>query len=120
GSAAPVHRYGLGRYTIPPRSPSAASPMFGLLRLALLLALLAPAALAQVEDDFSDGDFTNDPPWTGETDRFTVVPFGADFSLRSDGIAANDTIYLATASEAAFGRWAFTFRYEANLTTANG
>src|SRR5690606_29294161 len=103
-----------------PRSPSAASPMFGLLRLALLLALLAPAALAQVVDDFSDGDFTNDPPWTGETDRFTVVPFGADFALRSDGIAANDTIYLATASEAAFGRWAFTFRYEANLTNANG
>ena len=96
--------------------------MSGLRRaLPLLLALLwTPAALAQVQDDFADGDFTADPAWTGDTDRFTVVPFGADFALRSDGLAASDTIALATASNVAAGRWTFTFRWEANLTNANG
>ena len=89
--------------------------------LALLLALLCTsAALAQVQDDFADGDFTADPPWTGDTDRFTVVPFGDDFALRSDGLAASDTIALATTSNVASGRWTFTFRWEANLTNANG
>ena len=72
--------------------------MLGLRRALPLLLLLAPAALAQVQDDFADGDFTADPAWTGDTDRFTVVPFGADFALRSDGLAASDTIALATAS----------------------
>ncbi len=88
--------------------------------LALLLFLLAPAALAQVQDDFADGDFTANPAWQGDTDRFIVVPFGADFGLRSDGLAENDTIALATISDVASGRWAFTFRHEANLTNANG
>ncbi len=96
--------------------------MLGLRRaLPLLFALLlAPAALAQVEDYFADGDFTAKPPWTGDADRFTVVPFGADFALRSDGLAASDTISLATASDVTAGRWAFTFHWEANLTNANG
>ncbi|MEM1043708.1 MAG: lamin tail domain-containing protein [Bacteroidota bacterium] len=91
-------------------------------RALLLFALVtaAPAVLAQVQDDFADGDFTADPPWQGDADRFTVVPFGPDFALRSDGLAESDTIALATASDAAFGRWAFTFRYEANLTNSNG
>ena len=88
--------------------------------LPVLLALLTAPALAQVADDFADGDFSSNPSWTGEAERFTVVPFGDDFALRSDGVAASDTIHLATGSDVAFGRWAFTFRYEANLTNANG
>jgi len=96
--------------------------MLGLRRAlpVLLVLLVAPVAFAQVQDDFADGDFTADPPWTGDTDRFTVVPFGADFALRSDGLAEPDTIALATASDVTAGRWTFTFRYEANLTNANG
>ncbi len=86
----------------------------------LLLLLLAPAALAQVQDDFADGDFSQNPPWQGDAERFTVVPFAADFALRSDGLVGSDTISLATASDVAFGRWTFTFRYQANLTNANG
>ena len=91
-----------------------------MLRLLAFVLLLAPAAHAQVADDFSDSDFSADPPWTGNADRFTVVPFGTDFALRSDGLAASDTITLATASTVAAGRWAFTFHWEANLTNANG
>jgi len=95
--------------------------------LLIVLALLAAGAHAQVVfDDFSDGDFTSDPPWTGDAERFVVVPFaGGDagpggFALRSNGLARQDTIHLATASPVAFGRWRFLFRHEANLSTANG
>lgn len=39
----------------------------------LLLLLLLPLSLfAQVTDDFSDGDFTQDPAWSGTTEQYTV------------------------------------------------
>lgn len=90
--------------------------------LVALTCLLAGPTLAQhvVFDDFADGDFRSDPPWTGDVARFVVVPFGEGHALRSNGLARADTIALATASSVATGRWAFTFRHEANLSTANG
>ena len=94
--------------------------MLGRCALLLLTLLWTPAAVAQVQDDFADGDFTAAPPWQGDTDRFAVVPFGDDFALGSDGLAEPDTIALATASDVATGRWTFTFGWSANLTIANG
>ena len=91
------------------------------MRLALLLfALLSLSATAQVMDDFSDGDFTADPPWSGDTDRFTIVPFGADFALQSDGLAQPDTISMSTPSAGARGEWRFLFQWNFNLSTSNG
>ncbi|GIV59201.1 MAG: hypothetical protein KatS3mg043_0290 [Rhodothermaceae bacterium] len=72
----------------------------------------AGPAAAQFVETFADGDFTQDPAWTGTTAHWAVVPFGDDFALRSDGPTAADTLYLATASTQAYGRWALTFRYE--------
>lgn len=88
--------------------------------LPLLLALLSPYAAAQaVFDDFADGDFSQNPPWVGDADRFAVVPFGDGFALRSDGLPQTDTLALATASTVASGRWTFRFRHEVNLSNAN-
>ncbi|MEL7170488.1 MAG: lamin tail domain-containing protein, partial [Bacteroidota bacterium] len=77
-------------------------------------------ATAQLSDDFSDGDFTANPTWTGDTDRFSVVPFESDFALRSDGLAESDTIALATLSATTAGTWRFRYRFEDNLTTGKG
>ncbi len=81
------------------------------LTLLLLLAAISIPATAQVMDDFSDGDFTANPPWSGDTDRFAIVPFGADFALQSDGLAEPDTISISTPSTGARGEWRFLFQW---------
>ena len=87
---------------------------------ALLLTAALPAA-AQVTDDFSDGDFANDPAWTGTTDRWTVALLDGDFALRTAGLAQADTIFLVTPSVASRGTWSFRFAFqEINLSTFNG
>ncbi|MDD3737677.1 MAG: lamin tail domain-containing protein [Lentimicrobiaceae bacterium] len=40
--------------------------------LTVLFAILSLSAYCQLIDDFSDGDFTNNPTWVGDVDAFTV------------------------------------------------
>lgn len=51
------------------------------------------AAFAQLNDDFTDGDFTANPAWTGDATLFQI---NASQELQSNGNAATDTIYLST------------------------
>lgn len=55
----------------------------------LLFALL----WAQLQEDFSDGDFTSNPPWSGTDAYWTITP---DKRLRSNGPSATATLYLST------------------------
>lgn len=57
----------------------------------LWLASCAPS-FAQFSDTFSDGDFTNNPAWTGHTDHFLVH----DGRLQSNGPGASAVISLTT------------------------
>ena len=105
-------------------SPSNAT-LLAMLRLwcplAVLLCLPILPAAAQVTDDFSDGDFTSNPTWTGTVDRWAIAPLDDNPALRADGTAASDTIYLATPSEVSRGRWSFTFAHRGvNLSNFNG
>ena len=89
--------------------------------LAVLLSLPIVPAAAQVSDDFSDGDFTSNPTWTGTADRWTIAPLDGDPALRTDGTAASDTIYLATPSTVSRGTWSFTVTHrDVNLSNFNG
>ncbi len=49
-----------------------------------LLSLLIHQVTAQFVDDFSDGDFTNNPVWAGSTDLFIVESDGGNNRLRSN------------------------------------
>jgi hypothetical protein len=88
--------------------------------LVLFAGFPGPASGQAVTDDFSDGDFTHNPPWTGDAGRFVVVPFGGGNALRSDGLALSDTVSLSTASTVASGYWTFRFVHTVNLSNVNG
>lgn len=52
--------------------------------------------MAQVTDTFDDGDFTNNPSWTGDSMAFGINPALQLQTLKS---GKSDTVYLSTASK---------------------
>ena len=80
--------------------------------LGLLLGLLPLAAQAQLADSFADGDFTQNPAWTGDAGSFVV----SNEVLQSNGPAVTGTrIQLVTGCQAAVGT---TWEFYANLKLA--
>lgn len=86
----------------------------------LLFLLYAAVALAQLQDDFSDGDFTNAPEWLGDVGKFTV---NSGMLQLSDGSpAANNTtsLYLpAPTATNATTSWEFFVRLDFSPSTSN-
>ena len=64
-----------------------------MIRILLSLMLLPLLSFAQVIDDFSDGDFTASPVWSGEDSKFMV---NTGNQLQLSGLSATDTAYLST------------------------
>ena len=82
--------------------------------LAQLAALYAPA---QLIDNFSDGDFTAGPPWTGNTTGWTINP---SLQLQSNNTIANSSFYLSTASQLAAGaQWELSIQLTFNTSSLN-
>ena len=80
--------------------------------LLLLLLLLPLAARAQLVETFADGDFTNNPTWTGDVGSFVV----ASQVLQSNGPAVTGTqLQLVTPCQATTGT---TWEFWANLKLA--
>ncbi|MDX1908855.1 MAG: lamin tail domain-containing protein [Bacteroidia bacterium] len=71
---------------------------------------------AQIQDNFADGDLTNNPTWTGDVARFQVV----SGELQSNGNPANDTLYLSTpVILTGAAEWQITARYAFAPSTSN-
>lgn len=83
----------------------------------LLIALLAPTlATAQFTDNFTDGDFTNAPTWSGDDVKFEVLAN----ELHLNAPAATDVAYLSTPSLAIDAAlWEFYVRLEFNPSSSN-
>lgn len=65
------------------------------------------------EDDFSDGDFTNNPTWSGADSNFVIFDLDGNNVLRlSDNEAGSS--YLSTPSTNAVGEWEFFVRIDGN------
>lgn len=71
--------------------------------LSICLLSIFSSLFAQVNDNFADGDFSNNPTWSGD-DALWVIDDG---KLRSNNSGAN-TYYLSTASsQATEAQWTF-------------
>lgn len=91
------------------------------MRKKILICFLAFATAlttqAQFSEDFSDGDFTSNPTWVGNTADWTV---NAAFQLQSNNTVANAAFYLSTASaKATTAQWDFTCNITFNPSSAN-
>jgi hypothetical protein len=83
----------------------------------ILLSISVLFVQAQVIDSFSDGDFTSNPVWSGDTNSWEIVTdsdvaAGASNSLtlRLNGAAVKDTVYLSTQRTLSWGSqqsWSF-------------
>jgi hypothetical protein len=87
-------------------------------RLVVYLLILLSSTLlhAQFTDNFSDGDFTANPPWAGTTTKF-IVDAGW---LRLQAPSVTDIAYLATPSEAINNAvWEFSVQLNFNPSSSN-
>jgi hypothetical protein len=83
----------------------------------LLFYHLSSPLKGQIVDDFSDGDFWNNPRWFGDSIYFQV---NAQFQLQSNGPSATDTLTLVTESPYAKGvEWNFWIRLDFSPSTQN-
>ena len=92
-----------------------------LMRIKLLVCVLALVSAfygkAQLNENFSDGDFTNNPAWVGGTSDWIVNPF---FQLQSNNLVANSTYYLSTVNtKATAAQWEFFCQITFNPSSAN-
>lgn len=72
---------------------------------------------AQLAEDFSDGDFTHNPEWIGDTANFEIDPL---LQLHLVAPAQVDTSYLVTASEALNNTtWNFSVKLDFNPSSNN-
>jgi hypothetical protein len=72
---------------------------------------------AQVTENFGDGDFTNNPTWTGNATDWMV---NANSQLQSNNTTVNSTFYLSTANTLATAtKWEFYLRLNFNTSSAN-
>lgn len=86
--------------------------------LLLVFMIAFQGSIAQMTDDFSDGDFHSDPPWFGTTNQFIV---NNDHQLQLNDVAAGGA-WLTTALPSAAGRgiiWEVFVRQAFSSSAAN-
>lgn len=82
----------------------------------ILFLLMYGSAFAQVSDNFSDGNFTQNPSWQGKTENF-IVNENKQLQLT---ISVADTSYLSTSSEAIKNaQWQASIKINYNPSSAN-
>jgi hypothetical protein len=85
--------------------------------LTLLLIVVSRLSSAQFSDDFSDGDYTNAPAWSGTTANFEV---DAMDQLHLLAPAVDDTSYLSVATTNINNTtWDFYVRMDFNPSSSN-
>lgn len=82
-----------------------------------ILMFTALSANAQLSENFNDGDFTNNPAWSGGTSDFIV---NTSLQLQSNNTAANSNYFLSTPNSlAAAAQWEMYIQLNFNPSSAN-
>lgn len=85
--------------------------------LIMLLSILTMRVNGQLTESFSDGDYTNNPNWNGQTNAWVINAAG---QLQSNVETVNSTFYLSTANALATDvEWEFYVRLAFNTSSAN-
>ena len=87
------------------------------MRIAAIFLCCPVFCSAQFSDDFSDGDFTDNPSWTGNTEDFIV---NSSNQLQSNNTTANTSFYLVTQSTlCTSAQWEFYVKIDFNPSSKN-
>jgi len=84
-----------------------------------LLTLTTQYANAQqtiIDEEFSDGDFTNNPAWLDPENKHIV---NAQNQLQLNAPSVADTAVISTSSTAAFGEWEFWVNFDFNPSSTS-
>lgn len=77
---------------------------------------ICSVSFAQINENFTDGDFTTNPTWAGDDSVFTVI----GGKLRSNKLIANSTYALSTANTTATNcQWEFSVNLQFNTSSTN-
>ena len=87
--------------------------------LTLALSVSWAGSQAQFTDDFSDGNFTAAPAWTGNDALFTVVDDGGDQVLRSNSPGASNYALSTASTLATNARWQWSMDLRFATSGAN-
>lgn len=80
-----------------------------------IIVLISQASYSQVIDDFSDGDFTNNPNWSATPSAWTVT----NQVLRSaPTFSGSSPFFISTPSTITSGIWRAYFRYASLIPTS--
>lgn len=83
----------------------------------LFLLLIAAGSMAQVQDDFTDGDFTLNPSWTGDQAKFEV---NSEYQLHLNAPAVTDAAFLSTPNSSIDNtEWLFYFKLDFSPSGSN-
>ena len=88
--------------------------------LTFVIFLTALGLQAQLNDNFTDGNFSVNPAWIGDDSVYTVVDVAGDMHLRSNKLQTNSSFYLATPSaQASNAQWELYTNLTFNTSSAN-
>lgn len=75
---------------------------------------------SQLLEDFSDGNYTNNPVWSGDDSVFTVVDVNGNNFLRSNKNIPSSSFYLSSPNTLSSNcQWEFFVKLQFNTSSAN-
>ncbi|HTC01437.1 MAG TPA: lamin tail domain-containing protein [Ferruginibacter sp.] len=82
-----------------------------------ILLMFSTVSQAQFTESFTDGNFTANPTWIGDTSDWII---NSSFQLQSNDTIANDTFYLSTANTlGTSAEWDLYLKLAFNTSSAN-